>query len=126
MIPFTTVMLPCAPVSVNCAVVMVPEYPVGAAGVGMLSVAPVKVAAPLPVVVKVNASCLVASAASARAFSTATAAATKASVAISEDVSPGVCVAAVVPFGSNGVPLRLAAVPVVFWFHVGIVPPMSA
>jgi hypothetical protein len=48
-----------------------------------------------------------------------TAVETKASVARSAVVSPAVCVVAVVPFGSAGVPLRLAAVPVVFWLNVG-------
>jgi hypothetical protein len=35
------------------------------------------------------------------------------------ELSPGLCVVAVVPFGSDGVPLRFAAVPVVFWFKIG-------
>ena len=48
--------------------------------------------------------------------------ATKASVASFVEVSPAVCVVAAVPLGNAGVPLRLAAVPVVFWLSVGIVP----
>ena len=47
---------------------------------------------------------------------------TKASVASFVVLSPAVCVVAVVPFGSAGVPLKFAAVPVVFWFHVGTEP----
>ena len=43
---------------------------------------------------------------------------TKASVATLVVLSPGDWVVAVVPFGSAGVPERLAAVPVVIWFHV--------
>jgi hypothetical protein len=48
---------------------------------------------------------------------------TNASVASLVVLSAVVCVVAVVPLGNAGVPLRLAAVPVVFWFHVGTVPP---
>lgn len=46
-------------------------------------------------------------------------ASTKAVVASFVVLSPTVCVVAVVPFGNAGVPERLLAVPVVFWFHVG-------
>ena len=48
-----------------------------------------------------------------------TLASTKAVVASLVVLSPGLCVVAVVPFGSAGVPETFAAVPVVFWFKVG-------
>jgi hypothetical protein len=47
---------------------------------------------------------------------------TNAVVASFVELSPTICVVAVVPFGRAGVPLRFEAVPVVFWFHVGTVP----
>jgi hypothetical protein len=56
----------------------------------------------------------------------AIAAATKASVAKSVEVSPVVCVVAVVPFGSVGVPDRLAAVPEVLAALFGMSPETSA
>ena len=48
------------------------------------------------------------------------------SVANKVELSPGDCVVALVPFGSVGVPERLAAVPVVFWFRVGTSPATMA
>jgi hypothetical protein len=53
------------------------------------------------------------------AFIAAKFAVANAVVASLVELSPALCVVAVVPLGSAGVPLRFAAVPVVFWFRVG-------